>query len=166
MIRSPLALAAAALMFGSLGFTVTSLAGPAQADSQSEISPDGCRRFRGPDFAAAAAQLGVSEDQLKAALGVPAERPQPDFAGAAAQLGTTEAELRSALRASRGQGRRSFPDLEAVAQQYDVTAAELADALGIPAERQRPDLAAAAAELGVTEAALTDALRSSRCPNG
>ena len=60
-----------------------------------------------PDFAAAATKLGVTEAQLKAALGVPANPPnpgdrsqrppRPDFAAAATKLGVTEAQLKAAL---------------------------------------------------------------------
>lgn len=46
-----------------------------------------------PDLAAAAARLGISEAQLREALGP----PPPDLAAAAARLGITEAELRGAL---------------------------------------------------------------------
>ncbi|NJN20601.1 MAG: class I SAM-dependent methyltransferase [Leptolyngbya sp. RL_3_1] len=75
-----------------------------------------------PDFAAAAAQLGVSEAALKTALGVPETPPEldengrpvgdhpprPDFAAAAAQLGVSEDALLDALhpegRPQRGEG--------------------------------------------------------------
>ncbi|WP_228013319.1 hypothetical protein [Nostoc edaphicum] len=54
-----------------------------------------------PDFAAAATKLGVTEAQLKAALGVPGDRsqrpPRPDFKAAAAKLGVTEQQLIDAL---------------------------------------------------------------------
>ncbi len=49
-----------------------------------------------PDLTAAAAQLGVSEQALIAALGEPGQGP-PDFATVAAALGVTEAELIAAL---------------------------------------------------------------------
>ena len=49
-----------------------------------------------PDFAAAAAQLGVTEEALVEALGDP-NQGQPDFAAAAAALGITETELMDAL---------------------------------------------------------------------
>ena len=47
----------------------------------------------GPDLAAAAAKLHISEDQLRAALGP----PPPDLAATAAKLGVTEQEVRAAL---------------------------------------------------------------------
>ncbi|MEH1876539.1 MAG: hypothetical protein V7K78_05710, partial [Nostoc sp.] len=69
----------------------------------SETEP---RRPR-PDFAAAAAKLGVTEAQLKDALGIPTNFPnqgdrnqrpaRPDFAAAAAKLGVSEAQLKDAL---------------------------------------------------------------------
>jgi hypothetical protein len=51
---------------------------------------------RRPDLAAAAAQLRVSEEALREALGDPRQGP-PDFAAAAQQLGVTEEELIAAL---------------------------------------------------------------------
>lgn len=50
----------------------------------------------GPDLAAAAAKLGITEDALKAALGDP-NQGEPDFAAAAAKLGITEDALKAAL---------------------------------------------------------------------
>ena len=47
----------------------------------------------GPDLAAAAVKLGITEEVLTAALG----GPPPDFAAAAQTLGITEAELMAAL---------------------------------------------------------------------
>ncbi|MGB5444956.1 MAG: DUF1566 domain-containing protein, partial [Psychromonas sp.] len=49
-----------------------------------------------PDFAAAAAKLGISEEALVKALGKPTQGP-PDFASAAAALKITPAELEAAL---------------------------------------------------------------------
>jgi len=60
------------------------------ADGQNQV--DGQDRPQ-IDFAAAAAQLGVTEDALRAALGA----PPPDFDAAAAQLGVTVDELIAAL---------------------------------------------------------------------
>lgn len=168
-VRSTLlTIAAAALMVSSVGLAATSLPQSVQAQNEAQpVAPEapgegrhGGRRHRGPDFAAAAAELGVSEEQLKSALDIPTERPEPDFAAAAVRLGTTEEELRSTMQAARGQGRSSF---STVAEQYNVTPAELAAALGLPAERSRPDFAAAAQELGVSEAELTAALRRGGC---
>ncbi len=50
---------------------------------------------QGPDFAAAAATLGVTEEALMDAMGEPGQ--QPDFAAAAAALGVTAEELEAAL---------------------------------------------------------------------
>jgi hypothetical protein len=52
-----------------------------------------------PDTAAAAEQLGVTEEALIAALGEPGEG-EPDFEAAAAELGVTAAELEAALSAN------------------------------------------------------------------
>lgn len=65
---------------------------PPNGDNQRPSPPPG-QSGRGPDLAAAAAQLGVSEAELRAALGP----PPPDLAAAAAQLGISEADLRAVL---------------------------------------------------------------------
>ncbi|NMG11764.1 hypothetical protein [Brasilonema sp. UFV-L1] len=69
--------------------------------------PKGKRRR--PNFAAAAQKLGVTEAQLKEALGVPTQPPPPnqssegrprrrlDIKGAATKLGVTEEQLKEAL---------------------------------------------------------------------
>jgi DNA-binding FadR family transcriptional regulator len=50
--------------------------------------------------------LGVSETDLKAALGLPDNLPpRPDLAAAATQLGVSETDLREALRPSMERGR-------------------------------------------------------------
>ncbi|MBD2435582.1 hypothetical protein [Nostoc sp. FACHB-110] len=58
------------------------------------------------DFALAAKKLGVTETQLKSALGVPEQPPtqplsspppRPDLKGAATKLGVTESKLIEAL---------------------------------------------------------------------
>lgn len=54
-----------------------------------------------PDLAAVAAQLGITEEALMAALGAPGQGA-PDFAAAAATLGITEAELIAALGIPKG----------------------------------------------------------------
>ena len=51
----------------------------------------------GPDLPAAAAQLGVTEEQLRLALGP----PPPDIEAAASSLGVTTGALRAALDSSR-----------------------------------------------------------------
>ncbi|MBC1300165.1 hypothetical protein GNF11_35850, partial [Nostoc sp. UCD122] len=78
----------------------------AQAQQPPNQPPDGERRHPRPDFKAAATKLGVSEQQLKDALGVPANPPSgdvydglrlrqprppsPDFKAAATKLGGRE----------------------------------------------------------------------------
>ena len=54
-----------------------------------------------PDLAAAAAQLGVSEEALRAAMGDSSQVP-PDFAAAAETLGVTEEDLMDALGVPEG----------------------------------------------------------------
>ncbi|MCB0168553.1 MAG: YHYH protein [Anaerolineae bacterium] len=65
---------------------------PANGSGQPPGPPPG-QPGQGPDLAAAAAQLGVSESDLRAALGP----PPPDLVAAAAQLDVSEADLRAAL---------------------------------------------------------------------
>ncbi|MDA0211083.1 MAG: hypothetical protein OT478_12975 [Cyanobacteria bacterium FC1] len=118
--------------------------------AQNTQQPEDRRPHRGPDFAAAAEKLGITEAALKAALGVtsdtqatPGQRPRLDIPGAATTLGITEEQLANALGMP--------PDLKA--------------ALGVPStppapgeHPPRPDFQAAAAKLGVTEAQLIEAL--------
>lgn len=171
--RTLLTLSAISMLAGSGGIVAHQWMQPALADPptpQVAQAGNGAQGRPDPDahLAAAAAELGVSEADLKAALGLPAERPEPDLAGAAAQLGISETELQTALRNShQTDGRRGGPpDLAAVAAQYGVTVDELAAALGVPAQPPRPDLAAAATKLGVSEDALRQALRPPGCNGG
>ena len=170
---------AAALLLGSLGLSVGLNIATAQADTAPTEMPfstpglkqqsgrsDGefsrGRYHRGERLAEAAAELGVSETELRTALGLPEQPIEPDLAGAAAQLGTTETELRNSLRDSTqaGSGRWGRrPNFDAVAQQYGVSTEALLTALGVPAQRPRPDIAAAAERLGVSEDDIWDALR-------
>jgi lambda repressor-like predicted transcriptional regulator len=172
---------AASLLVSTLGFAATLGNGTAWANptpSEGTVSLELAQRGnpstqgsqrganrRGQHLATAAAELGVSETELRTALGLPEQPIEPDFAGAAAQLGTTETELRNALRSSHqagpGPGGRR-PDFAAVAQQYGVSTETLLSALGVPAERPQPDIAAAAQQLGVSEDVLRDALRPNR----
>ena len=145
----------------------------------------GAGEAQAPDFAAAAAQLGVTEDELIAALGDPSQGP-PDFEAAAAVLGVTVEALETALMSSSaapadasqsaeqpadassnqappagnqqgGPGGQPLIDLTSAAAQLGVTEEALQTALGGP-NQGPPDFAAAATELGVTEAALIEAL--------
>ncbi|MEA5504301.1 hypothetical protein VB735_14495 [Halotia wernerae UHCC 0503] len=97
--------------FGLISVNQVNAANPsyriAQASQQPNQRPEGQRRPPRPDFAAAATKLGVTEQQLKDALGVPANPPtqgdrnqrppRPDLKAAAAKLGVTEQQLKDAL---------------------------------------------------------------------
>ncbi|MBE9139892.1 hypothetical protein IQ254_22295 [Nodosilinea sp. LEGE 07088] len=152
----------------------------------SQQTPEGGSEHHGrghrPDLTATAAQLGVSEADLKAALGLPAERPErPDLATAAAQLGVSETDLREAMVSAReavreqrqAAGAEGDPQrggrgdaLASVATQLGVSEVDLQTALGLPAERpERPDLATAAAQLGISETELQEALRNNMPPS-
>jgi hypothetical protein len=71
---------------------VRALSGPPPNRGGPGGGPGGQAR-RGPDLAAAAQKLGITEDTLRQALGP----PPPDLAYAAATLGVTEDQLRGAL---------------------------------------------------------------------
>lgn len=179
MHRSLMTLALTSALVGGLGLTALAHNAPAhnapahlaQGRQRTERSNAQGRGY-GRGLAAAAAQLGVSEADLKAALGMPAERPQrPDMAAVAAQLGVAETDLRETLRNTmhharqqRQAGDRPNPSqmLTDAASQLGVSEIALRSALGLPEAMSRPDLAAAAAQLGVSEAELTAALRSHR----
>jgi hypothetical protein len=79
------------------------------------------------DLAAAAEQLGVSEEELSAALG-DLGQGMPDLEAAAAQLGVSVEELYAALGFQGG----GMPDFAAAAAQLGVSVEELYAALGFP----------------------------------
>ena len=178
MTRRLLAAVALPIVMATLGYATASSAlnagqgrpGSMQLAQNSDQPGQAGTKRRGPNFAAAAQKLGISEATLKAALGVPAtppapgqRPPRPDFAAAAAKLGITEQQLTDALGV-----RHRRPDFAAAAQKLGVTEDQLKTALGVPANppapgtegqrRPRPDFKAAAAKLGVTEQQLKDAL--------
>ena len=133
-----------------------------------EGNPQGKDGQRRPqiDFAAAAEELGVSEETLQTALRESAAgQGKPDFAAVAETLGVTEEELVAALgipagRADGEQGRqRPQIDFAAAAEELGVSEETLQTALRESAAGQgKPDFAAVAETLGVTEEALKDAL--------
>jgi len=112
--RRLLAMIAIPVLIGTFGCVALNQAiaqspnGLAQNSSQPNQQREGRRNHRGPDFAAAAQKLGISEAKLKEALGVPTNPPstpptpgqrppRPDFKAAAAKLGVTEEQLVNAL---------------------------------------------------------------------
>ncbi|MBN1862024.1 MAG: hypothetical protein JW790_00050 [Dehalococcoidales bacterium] len=116
------------------------------------------------DLAAAAAKLGVTEEQLSEALG---DQWPLDLTAAAVELGVSEESLREALGIPEGS---AFPgggsptpelDLETAAAELGVTEEQLSEALG---DQWPLDLAAAAEELGVSEESLREALGISEGP--
>ena len=124
-----------------------------------------------PDFAAAAATLGITEEELVAALGDASQGP-PDFEAVAATLGITAEELESALMSNSsaptdtappsGQSAdtSSYPAPPADNQQGDTAGQQAAPGgqQGGPGGQPMIDLAAAAETLGVTEEALIAAM--------
>ncbi len=167
-LRQVLAIATVPYLLGSFGLTAPSQAAdPFNQVAQSVESPRPDRMRRSPriDFAAAAVKLGVSEQKLKDALGLPANPPpRPELKTAAVNLGISEQKLKDALgvpaNPSNDQGQRPRrPDLKAAAAKLGMTEQKLKSALGLPANPPpRPDFAAAAVKLGVTEQKLKDAL--------
>jgi len=88
-----------------------------------------------PDFAAAATQLGVTEDALKDALWD--NRTFPHIAAAAEELGIPMERLKQALgipteRPSTFEERPPRPDLAAAAAQLGISEERLKEALGVP----------------------------------
>lgn len=111
-IRRALVLTTIPVLVGTLAFispNQTNAANPSERIAQAAAPnpPDGQHKPPKIDFAAAAAKLGVTEAQLKDALGVPANPPspsdrnqrppRPDFNDAAKKLGVTEQQLTDAL---------------------------------------------------------------------
>ncbi|WP_299412205.1 YHYH protein [Acaryochloris sp. IP29b_bin.148] len=84
---------------------LTASLGTETSNDSKAPGPDNRPPRRGPDFAAAAQKLGVSESQLREALGSPENSPpqpgqrppKPDLAAAAQKLGVTEQQLAEAL---------------------------------------------------------------------
>lgn len=139
-IRKVLLVTAIPVLVGSVGFISLNQANAkpvnqiAQAPQPPNERPSGQRKRPKIDFATAATKLGVTEVQLKAALGVPANPPNPS---------------------SRSE-RPPRPDFKTAATKLGVTETQLKDALGVPANppgrngrRPRPDFKAAATKLGV-----------------
>lgn len=185
-LRNLLLIASVPVLIGSYSFIATdkvtaesSAFAMEQTEQRKQDSQKGKRRG-GPDFAAAASELGITEEALKTALGVPETPPEegqrpprPDFEAAASQLGITEEALKTALGVPEGGRGRRRPDFEAAATQLGVTEEALKTALGVPETRPengqrppRPDFAAAATQLGVTEAELKEALGKRPRPDG
>ena len=84
-----------------LAITLTILGMASFAEAPQNTSGPGAPQGRPggqqmPNIAAAAEQLGITEEALIDALGDPAQGP-PDFASAADTLGITEADLLDAL---------------------------------------------------------------------
>lgn len=170
--------AAAANLPGANGMTIAQAAPAPPEQSPAEQRPPG-RQHRQIDFAAAASELGISEAELREALGVTADSSTQtghrrlDIPGAAASLNVTEERLVEALGIPP---RPPRPDLAAAADRLGVSEDELKAALGIPenppaegARSQRPprsDFAAAAATLGVSEQQLVEALGIPARPPG
>ena len=179
MHRSFMTVALASVLVGGLGLSAFSQTSPAPTGqgSQGVESSEPFQHRQGGGHSGgleeAAAQLGVSEADLKAALGLPAERPpRPDLAATATQLGISETDLQEALHSNRRAARQEGElgrgqALAATAAQLGVSEADLKTTLGLPAEPPpRPDLATAAAQLGVSETDLRDALQSARGGRG
>ncbi|UUX91980.1 Lcl C-terminal domain-containing protein [Methanoplanus endosymbiosus] len=68
-------------------------------------SSDSGEEHEMPDLTAAATELGITEEELKAAMGEPGQS-SPDFATVAVTLGITEAELTDALENSAKEEQR------------------------------------------------------------
>ncbi|AFY55819.1 hypothetical protein Riv7116_3360 [Rivularia sp. PCC 7116] len=158
-----LTLTAIPALLGTLAFASVNkinAASPSSLTIAQNQPPQGQRRPRRqkPNLKAAAEKLGITEQQLKDALGRP---PQPDFAAAASKLGTSEGELKEALglpenppELSEGQ-RPPKPDFKAAAAKLGVTKQQIKEAFG---PRPRKDLSAAASKLGISEEELKEAL--------
>ncbi|MDF5720015.1 MAG: hypothetical protein PUP91_05910 [Rhizonema sp. PD37] len=119
-INQALVVIAIPVLIGTFGFVAPHQANAeasfhkiAQAPEPPSQPPNGPKRPPRIDFAAAARKLGVTEAQLKNALGVPANPPsppsppnqadknkrppRPNFKAAAAKLGVSEKQLTDAL---------------------------------------------------------------------
>ncbi len=154
------------LRYGDTGDVGDRGAGPADRSTPDE----GAAAPQSPDLAVVAAQLGVTEEALMAALGEPGQGP-PNSEAAAEALGVTVEELESALMNGSAAPTDAAQPSEQTADtntQPAVPAAPPMDANNQPPApggqqagaggQPMIDLSAAAAQLGVTEAALQAAL--------
>ncbi len=133
-----------------------------QEQLQAQVSNQERSRPTPPDLAAAAKKLGVTEQQLVEALGLPPKPPEssnqnqlppdppprPDFASAAQKLGTTEAKLVEAL------GLPPKPPESANGNQANQSNQSAQGCMPPP----RLDIKGAAQKLNVSEADLVKAL--------
>ncbi len=124
--------------------------------------------------AGAAAELGIAEADLRAAIGTPEGRP--DFETAASQLGITTEALQTAWRnnrpadaaagaAGQANGAAGGGNAGGRAAMIAGVAAELGiseDAVNNAFGEGRPDIPSAAAALGVSEEALQSAVQNNR----
>jgi hypothetical protein len=118
----------------------------------------------GPDFAAAATTLGVTEDALKSALGTGNGQDRPDLATAATTLGVTEDALKSALGTGNGRGHGPCTmDYASIASSLGVSEDAVKSAFSSSGQG-RPDFASIAGTLGVTEDALKAAMKPPQPP--
>lgn len=98
-----------ALTFAAALSAATPIVATAQSDDDSdqiERSGERGKRPPMPDFSQAAETLGISEEDLHAALRA-SGGPPPDLAKAAATLGVTEDELKAVLPKPPQRGRGS-----------------------------------------------------------
>jgi hypothetical protein len=123
-----------------LGISEADLKAALGVTSDSQATPGTPGQRPRLDIKGAAATLGITEEQLVNALGIPPRPPRPDFAAAAQKLGVSEADLKAALGVpanppttppTPGQ-RPPRPDFKAAAEKLGVTEEQLINALGIP----------------------------------
>ena len=115
-----------------------------------------------PDLAAAASRLGISEQQLRNALGP----PPPDLVAAARRLGISEQQLRNALGVpGNGRGRTGNSGRRPPRRDSSAGLGRPGNVIQLgsnPSGRlepeRRPDLAAAARRLRISEQTLRNAL--------
>lgn len=80
----------------SMSVPVYAAAAPQDSNAEADAKPPRDQRPPKPDLSEAAAQLGISEDDLHAALRA-SGGPPPDLAKAADSLGISEEDLKAAL---------------------------------------------------------------------
>lgn len=116
-----------------LGITEAALKAALGVTSDTQATPGQRPRL---DIPGAATTLGITEEQLVNALGMPPRPPRPDFAAAAQKLGVSEADLKAALGVPAtppAPGEHPpRPDFQAAAAKLGVTEAQLIEALGVP----------------------------------
>jgi transcriptional regulator with XRE-family HTH domain len=180
--NSPESMNEAAMKLGITAEELQDIIGPPR-QGMGQRSDQNQKMEQRPDLAKVAAALGISEDQLKEALGSDRNQSPETIKLAAKKLGVTETELMEAMgpppmgqndQAAGGERNQDTkekgspmgqkPDFTEAAATLGVTVEELIEALGPPGNSSPDSLKKAAEALGVTQEELMAVLPKPEMP--